>query len=236
MQLSTDPPGSRTPPLTAAARAAAARWAPRSDEIDPRDEDTIELELTPNQLRELEESAQRAFARKRENVLVTAPRLTVVSAPPQAPAPQVMAPIVLAPPEPVVAAPVIESAEAAEAPRHSPWRARRMLLVVAIAIALLVIAAAVIRLSTSGPALERQPLPASVVPRPSSPPPMTVTQAPPAPVVDVVAPVASSEPVRFANPFDRSEVFEFPPGTTRDEARDAVAQLLIERARERRHR
>jgi hypothetical protein len=40
-------------------------------------------------------------------------------------------------------------------------------------------------------------------------------------------------PVRFANPFDSSEVFEFPPGTSYVEARDRVARVLIARARER---
>jgi hypothetical protein len=223
MQLSTDPP-----PRTLAAKAAAARWAARSAEIDPHDEDTIELELTPHQLRELEESARRAFARKRENALAATPRLTVISAP-QVSAPQPMAaPIVVAPP--VIEATAIASN--AEAARSSPRRAGRGLLAVAITISVLVIGAAVIRLSTSRPALETQPEPVNFIP------PQTATQTapPPPPVVDVVAPVAPSEPVRFANPFDRSETFEFPPGTTRDEARDAVAQMLIERARERRHR
>ena len=41
------------------------------------------------------------------------------------------------------------------------------------------------------------------------------------------------EPVQFKNPFDRAEVFEFAPGTSEAEARDAVATTLIERARER---
>jgi len=36
--------------------------------------------------------------------------------------------------------------------------------------------------------------------------------------------------VLFKNPFDRTEVFEFPPGTTQAEARDAVAKALMERA------
>ena len=39
--------------------------------------------------------------------------------------------------------------------------------------------------------------------------------------------------VRFGNPFDDSEVFEFPPGTSVDEARQSVAALLMQRARER---
>jgi hypothetical protein len=36
------------------------------------------------------------------------------------------------------------------------------------------------------------------------------------------------------NPFDKKEVFEFPPGTSQVDARDAVADLLAERARDRR--
>jgi hypothetical protein len=44
------------------------------------------------------------------------------------------------------------------------------------------------------------------------------------------APVDS---VKFRNPFDQREVFEFPAGTTPTEARDAVAQILLQRARDR---
>lgn len=43
-----------------------------------------------------------------------------------------------------------------------------------------------------------------------------------------------SPPVRMANPFDSSEVFEFPPGTSRAEAQESVANLLMQRARDRR--
>jgi hypothetical protein len=35
----------------------------------------------------------------------------------------------------------------------------------------------------------------------------------------------------FANPFDRAEVFEFPAGTSQAQARAAVAEFLIDRAR-----
>jgi hypothetical protein len=41
------------------------------------------------------------------------------------------------------------------------------------------------------------------------------------------------KPVRFTNPFDKTEVFEFPHGTTRTEARDKVRELLLARAMER---
>jgi hypothetical protein len=45
---------------------------------------------------------------------------------------------------------------------------------------------------------------------------------------------AAARPVRFRNPFDSNEVFEFPPGTSYAEARDAVAAMLLKRAQERR--
>jgi hypothetical protein len=38
------------------------------------------------------------------------------------------------------------------------------------------------------------------------------------------------EPLRVANPFDASEVFEFPAGTSEADAQDAIAGFLIERA------
>ena len=40
-------------------------------------------------------------------------------------------------------------------------------------------------------------------------------------------------PVRIANPFDTTEVFEFPAGTTDAESRAKVAALLIHRAQNR---
>ncbi len=58
-------------------------------------------------------------------------------------------------------------------------------------------------------------------------------------VPQVAAPPAvgtpTPPPVRFANPFDRTEIFEFPAGTSRGQARDRVAILLRKRAQERRH-
>ena len=47
------------------------------------------------------------------------------------------------------------------------------------------------------------------------------------------APSADSETMRITNPFDRTEAFEFPPGTSKAEAREAVAKLLAERAHDR---
>jgi len=42
-----------------------------------------------------------------------------------------------------------------------------------------------------------------------------------------------NSPVRFSNPFDASEVFEFPPGTSDEQARQSVAATLLQRARDR---
>lgn len=48
------------------------------------------------------------------------------------------------------------------------------------------------------------------------------------------APLAEQEsPVRFTNPFDPSEVFDFPSGTGDDQARESVAAILLQRARDR---
>jgi hypothetical protein len=54
-----------------------------------------------------------------------------------------------------------------------------------------------------------------------TPPTATLPAEPPGP------------PVRFRNPFDASEVFEFPPGTSDDSARESVAAMLLQRARDR---
>jgi hypothetical protein len=66
----------------------------------------------------------------------------------------------------------------------------------------------------------------------------------PAPAVTSAAPLAAvtpaslsepqGTPVRIKNAFDATEVFEFPPGTTESEAHEAVAELLLSRARDRR--
>jgi hypothetical protein len=44
---------------------------------------------------------------------------------------------------------------------------------------------------------------------------------------------ADNTAVRFTNPFDGSEVFEFPSGTSEAEVKQAVADLLLQRAHDR---
>jgi hypothetical protein len=69
--------------------------------------------------------------------------------------------------------------------------------------------------------------------------PQEVAPPPPVAMAAVEAPVAAvpaapeAPPVRIRNPFDKGEVFEFPPGTSAEEARAAVADALMQRAMER---
>ena len=63
------------------------------------------------------------------------------------------------------------------------------------------------------------------------------SDAPRAPASTAIAQQESStlqsaldEPVRVANPFDASEIFEFPAGTSEADAHEAIAGFLIERA------
>jgi hypothetical protein len=74
----------------------------------------------------------------------------------------------------------------------------------------------------SGPTVSHSSLAQAVVHETALPPPIDV------------APEAEALPVLVKNPFDASEVFEFPPGTSEMAARDAVADLLLKRAMERR--
>lgn len=61
------------------------------------------------------------------------------------------------------------------------------------------------------------------------PPPAVIPDAAPAPEVQV-AEAPAPEPVVLTNPFDKTEKFTFPPGTSKADARDQMAQLLLQRA------
>ena len=97
----------------------------------------------------------------------------------------------------------------------------RSSLVVVLSVGLVgVIAAAALRGSDKRAALP--PPPPVVAPAPEAPPPVqTVAEAPP------------PEPVVLVNPFDKSEKFTFPPGTSKADARDQMAAMLLQRAVER---
>jgi hypothetical protein len=63
--------------------------------------------------------------------------------------------------------------------------------------------------------------------------PTSVPTSVPSSELAAASPATPDAPVRFKNPFDASEVFEFPAGTSQAEMRDAVAELLSQRALER---
>ena len=65
------------------------------------------------------------------------------------------------------------------------------------------------------------------------PPPAVVPVSVPPPSVQS-AELAPPEPVVLTNPFDATEKFTFPPGTSKADARDQMATLLLQRAMERR--
>ena len=69
---------------------------------------------------------------------------------------------------------------------------------------------------------------------PPAPAPAVASAAPLAEVAPAGPAEPQGAPVRIKNAFDATEVFEFPPGTTESEAREAVAELLLSRARDRR--
>lgn len=57
---------------------------------------------------------------------------------------------------------------------------------------------------------------------------------PPIAPLPAISPQPQPPPVRVRNPFDVAEVFEFPASTSKTEAREAMAKILLLRAQDRR--
>lgn len=181
---------------------------------DP-DADTIELELTPEHMLALTRADHIRVNASRDTYSVSAaPRasgLPVVAR--QADAP-VRAPAALA------FKPAVPQRRQ-QSPHQTAWlrRARWPLVLTASILAIV----AIVWTTATRRAPEQPPARAPVVVRvPPASAPLAAVPAEPAP-----------PPVRFTNPFDRSEVFEFPSGTSLAEARQLAAQLLARRAQER---
>ena len=257
MHTSTDVPVRRRPPSASTivrtgggARhlrasngpACSAPTRSRSIELEALGEDTLELFLTPEQIYQLEESARLAVGREPRQRSPQPPRLKVITAPQsKVQALQPVAPMVVMPRAPNEeerpdAPALTKAAQAVPRPRRpaatSIFRRRSLFqLLIALLVPAIAVAAMI---QVSAFELPIAPLPASAIARPpSSAAPVAQTLTP---TTAVAEPAIAKPPVKFANPFDRSEIFQFPPGTTRQEARDAVAQILIDRASERRHR
>jgi hypothetical protein len=116
--------------------------------------------------------------------------------------------------------PATPSPAARKAQPASRARRLRSPLLVLFSVALAgTIAAAALRESDKRAALP--PPPPVVVPVEAPPPPVQVAESPP------------PEPVVLVNPFDKTEKFTFPPGTSKADAREQMANLLLQRAVER---
>jgi hypothetical protein len=153
----------------------------------PIGDDTIEFELTAEQLRELSQAAEVAES---------------------------------------IAAPEISAASAATGPGRSPSSRMRHWHLMPIAKMTGATIAYVALAWWSAWQFAAQPVSsATVAVRP------TVASPPPAMTASSLVP-----PVRVINPFDATEVFEFPAGTSQAESREKVAQILLQRARERHSR
>jgi hypothetical protein len=110
------------------------------------------------------------------------------------------------------------SSHSARTAHKDPWRIWGSALALSVVLATLVSA---IALHDSSPFIERTPT-------------ATRMRATPATLsAPLFAPASRPLPVRYANPFDAVEFFEFPPGTSREYARAAVAEFLLDRARDR---
>jgi hypothetical protein len=160
-------------------------------------DDTIELELTPEQMRELSQAAEAA-----EPFVPTL--VSAVAGPAR------MSPALFSP-QPLF--------EVSPARRLRPWHQTP--------IAIAKVAGAVVAYAAfawwSAVQFAEQP----------QPPPTAVAR--PAVVIPPPALIASSSQptVKLMNPFDTTEVFEFPAGTSPAERREKLAQILLQRARER---
>jgi hypothetical protein len=174
---------------------------------DAYDEDTLELEPISEQ----NLSSLRAAEED---------RVTAIASEPQRSSP----PPVLAP-----------TPNAAQTRRSGPVHSRLLMSVAGI----LALSVAIAKWATNHHARDVDfavPTAAPTVPVSSFAADMATKAAPSA--IDATETITPPGPtVKFRNPFDASEVFEFPPGTTQMEARHAVRETLLQRAREstRRH-
>jgi hypothetical protein len=211
-----------------------------ADAFDPENDDTIEMVLSESAMQMLAQAAALTEQpRPSPNPALKAPEVPTlpdVRAIPEASAIPDVRPIPAGAAVPEVRSipdvQAIAGEPALRAPRPAMSTPRLALLLISVAVAsALVTAVTYFAMTRPG---QPAPVATSVVSIP--PAPVTVAPPPPPPPAPLPAPELSTppEPVQFVNPFDRKEVFEFPAGTSKAEARDAVAELLYERAQERR--
>jgi hypothetical protein len=122
------------------------------------------------------------------------------------------------------------AANEAQPPKSaSPARKTRRFRLRPAATAIAVIGIAVMGIAT---AIIWRPAPHRVAQPIASLPAVKIT--PPAASEPALPTTPPEPPVRVRNPFDATEVFEFPAGTTRAEARQKISEVLLQRAVDRR--
>lgn len=212
---------------------------------DYDDDDTVELELNEAAIQALTEAAALALAASDERA---EPRLTPAAEAPaqQTPAARQVAEVLK---EDTPAAAQVAEAPGQQTPAvrqvavsfgRPPRKSRRFALGFGMAAAVAGLLGGLTYLATAG---ARHPFPivadsgfrptVARHPQALTSAPTSVPASPPALAPAPASPATPDAPVRFKNPFDASEVFEFPAGTSRAEMRDAVAELLSQRALER---
>jgi hypothetical protein len=186
------------------------------ESADDPDADTIELELTPEHLLALTRADQNRGSAAQAEVDSDSGAVRACAVPPVSAVPAVLPVAHLAP----AFRPAMLLARRERARTHTRSRWSRWPL--ALATSVLAIGAVTAWVAAAHRPT-RQPIPESTA----------VVAVPPATAPVAVQGEPAQPPVRFRNPFDRSEVFEFPAGTSVVEARRLAAQVLVERARER---
>ena len=173
--------------------------------MTPGNDDTIELVLTPEQLADLSQAAEEAQA----------------EAPVPAAAEVVVAPAPL-PDAPLPVSAVVSMVQDLPPPRALHWHQTPLAKMAANTAAFVAFA----WWSVS-----------QLAGQPGAHPTAPVVAAAARPIALVTHPAVATDvqktAVEVVNPFDKTEVFEFPAGTSADEGREKVAQILMQRARER---
>jgi hypothetical protein len=159
---------------------------------DEAAEDTIELELSPEQLLTLSRSV------KEEQATASQVKSTPISTPAEPASPN-------------------KNVNVRHGARTGRWPLARVASALGIAAAVVALASAAYRAAEQSSSLPAVTIKAPTAAAPAAPEPAD----------------SQSSPVQFRNPFDAAEIFEFPPGTSEVEARQSVAELLLQRARDR---
>jgi hypothetical protein len=172
--------------------------------LPPGSDDTIELVLTPEQLLDLSQAAEEAEAAQ----------VTAVTDP----MPVVVAPVVPGPVTPTFSPSSQSVFKDIPASRVLHWHQTPIAKMAANTLAFVAFA----WWSVAQLAGQQPQVPVTVAARP-----VAIAHRP------ALVTTPQQPPVQVVNPFDKTEVFEFPAGTSSDESREKVAQILLQRARER---